>query len=100
MVDSKATIEIHLQPGAKKSEVIGLRDGVLWVRVAAPPEKGRANEALIELLSKLLAVPRRDLSLVRGLTSRQKVIAISGIEPEILKSKIARFLPERQLPLT
>jgi len=90
MTDSKATLEIHLQPGAKSNEIIGFRDGVLWVKVAAPPEKGRANGALIELMAKSLSVPKSDLTLVRGFTSRQKVIAIKGLTTEALKEKLTR----------
>jgi len=100
MTDSKATLRIHLQPGAKSNEIIGFRDGVLWVKVAAPPDKGRANAALIELLAKTLSVPKSDLTLVRGITSRQKVIAINGLTTEALKKKLTRNVPEKQLPLT
>jgi len=100
MTDSKSTLEIHLQPGAKNSEIIGLREGVLWVKVAAPPEKGRANGALIELMAKLLSVPKSDLAIVRGFTSRQKVIAINGLTTEALKEKLTRNVLGKQLPLT
>jgi uncharacterized protein (TIGR00251 family) len=100
MADSKATLEIHLQPGAKSNEIIGFREGVLWVRVVAPPEKGRANDALIELMAKLLSLPKSDLALVRGFTSRQKVIAINGLSTEALKDKLTLILPGKQLPLT
>ena len=100
MVKSKSTLEIHLRPGAKKSEVVGFREGVLWVKVAAPPEKGKANDALIELMAKLLSVPKSDLALVKGFTSRQKVIAINGVTAEALREKLTRILPGKQLPLT
>ncbi len=100
MADTKTTLEIHLQPGAKKSEIVGFRGNVLWVKVAAPPEKGKANDALIELLSGILSLPKKDLSLVRGLTSRQKVVAVSSMSMETMRSKLARFMPDKQLPLT
>lgn len=100
MADNKATIEIHLQPGAKKSEVLGFRGDVLWVKVSAPPEKGKANSAVIELLADWLSLPKSDLSIIRGFTARQKLIAINGLTTEALKVKIARIIPERQLPLT
>jgi uncharacterized protein len=100
MTENKATLEIHLQPGAKSNEIIGFRDDVLWVKVAAPPDKGRANAALIELLAKSLSIPKSDLSLVRGFTSRQKVIAINGLTTTALKGKLTRDVPGKQLPLT
>jgi len=99
MTDSKAILEIHLQPGAKSNEIIGFRDGVLWVKVAAPPERGRANGALIELMAKSLSVPKSDLALIRGFASRQKVIAINGLTIEALKEKLTRNVPGKQLPL-
>ena len=99
MTNSKAILEIHLQPGAKSNEIIGFRDGVLWVKVAAPPERGRANGALIELMAKSLSVPKSDLALIRGFASRQKVIAINGLTIEALKEKLTRNVPGKQLPL-
>lgn len=100
MTDSKATLEIHLQPGAKSNEIIGFRDDVLWVKVTALPDKGKANSALIELLAKLLSVPKSDLALIRGFTSRQKVIAVNGLTTEALKEKLTRNMSGKQLPLT
>ena len=100
MTENKATLEIHLQPGAKGNEIIGFRDGVLWVRVAAPPNKGQANNALLTLMAKLLSVPKSDLAIVRGFTSRHKVIAIHSLTPEALKEKLTQALPGKQLPLT
>ena len=100
MTENKATLEIHLQPGAKGNEIIGFRDGVLWVRVAAPPNKGQANNALLTLMAKSLSVPKSDLTLVSGFTSRQKVIAINGLTTEALNEKLTRNMPGKQLPLT
>jgi len=70
------------------------------VKVAAPPEKGKANVALIELVADWLSLPKSDLSIVRGFTSRQKVIAINNMTAATLKSKLNRISPGKQLPLT
>jgi uncharacterized protein len=96
MAEKKATLEIHLQPGAKRNEVVGLRDGVLWVRVTAPALKGQANSALLTFVAQLLDVPKDAMVIARGLVSRQKVVAIRGISPENLKDKLAQALSRKQ----
>jgi len=92
MAHHAATLKIHLQPGAKKNEVVALRDGVLWARVTAPPRKGQANAALLALIADLLAIPRDTLAITRGHLSRHKVIAIEGLSPEDLEERLGRAL--------
>jgi uncharacterized protein (TIGR00251 family) len=74
-----------VQPGAKRSEVVGLHGERLKIRVAAPALDGRANDALIAFVTEALRVPRRDVSLVSGERSRDKLIAVAGVcEPGLL----------------
>jgi uncharacterized protein len=75
----RARILVHVQPGAARSEATGFKDGVLQVRVAAPPVKGRANSELIRLLSRLLEVSKSQLAIEKGITSRTKTIAVAGL---------------------
>ena len=96
MAEKKATLEIHLQPGAKRNEVVGLRDGVLWVRVRAPALKGQANSALLAFVAELLGVSKDAVVITRGRVSRQKVVAIRGISTENLKEKLAQALSGKQ----
>jgi hypothetical protein len=96
MAEKKATLEIHLQPGAKRNEVVGLRDGVLWVRVTAPALKGQANSAMVAFVAQLLDVPKDAVVITRGRISRQKVVAIQGLSPENLKEKLAQALSRNQ----
>jgi len=96
MADNRATVEIHLQPGAKRNEVVSLRDGVLWVRVTAPPLKGQANSALLTLVAELLAMPKNNIAIARGYASRHKVITIQGLSPENLTEKLAQALSRKQ----
>jgi len=70
-------LSIHAQPAAKTSRVAGLHGDALKVRVAGPPEKGRANAELIALLSDLLGVPRRSVSIAKGELSRRKLVLIA-----------------------
>lgn len=70
-------INVKVIPRAARSEVAGYQpDGALKVRIAAPPEKGKANEALCELLSAHFGVPRRNVVILRGETSPRKRIRI------------------------
>ena len=72
-------ISVRVSPGARRTELVG-RHGDGWrVRVAAPPERGRANEALVVHLAELLGVPRGGVRLVAGAGSRDKVVEIDGL---------------------
>ncbi len=79
-----ATLSLHVQPGAKKSECAGLHGEALKIRLAAPPVDGKANEALLRFLAQRLAIPRQQISLKSGQTSRQKVIEIESVTAERL----------------
>ena len=81
-------IAVHAQPGAKKSSVAGLHGESLKVRVAAPPVEGKANEALIAFVAKALGLPRRAVSIVKGKSSRDKLLLVAdtGADPaQLLK---------------
>ena len=86
-----------MQPGAKSNGIVGLRDSILYVRVAAPPRKGQANQALLALLAQELVVSRNDLAIIRGYTSRRKVVAIQGLNSEELKERLARVVLGKEL---
>ncbi len=73
---------MRVQPRASKSGVAGEIDGALKVRLAAPPVDGAANEELIRLLAKLFNVPRQQITLVSGQTSKNKLVRVSGISIE------------------
>lgn len=80
------TLTLHVQPGAKRSEVAGLHGEALKIRLAAPPVEGRANKALLGFIADLFDVPVRQVELRQGGQSRHKVVAVSGshVEPESL----------------
>jgi len=82
------TLTLHVQPGAKRSEIVGLHGKALKIKLAAAPIEGRANDALLKFISNLFAVPLRDTELLRGGQSRQKVVAVTGsrVAPESLLS--------------
>jgi hypothetical protein len=79
-------LTLHIQPGAKRSEIVGLHGEALKIKLAAPPIEGRANDALLKFIADLFAVPLRNVELKQGGQSRHKVVAVSGskVEPESL----------------
>lgn len=80
------TVTLHVQPGAKHSEIIGLHGESLKIRLASPPVEGRANEALVKFLASIFAVPLCNVKLLQGEKSRRKVVAISNslVDPQYL----------------
>jgi len=85
----------RVRPNARRSEVMSYAEGVLEVRVAAPPVKGRANQALIELLSDILEVPRSSIAIGKGLTSRNKTITVTGLGQDQAVALLERHLAPR-----
>ena len=69
-------LSVQVLPNAKKTEVVGLIDGVLKIRLQAQPLEGQANEELIRFIATNMKLPKKQISVVRGLTSRQKTIEI------------------------
>ncbi|MBI1798921.1 MAG: DUF167 domain-containing protein [Candidatus Eisenbacteria bacterium] len=82
-------LAVRVQPGARRAEIRGwMEDGALRLTVTAPPEDGRANRAVIELLASALELKPRALSLARGGASRSKWIEIDGLEPAEVRRRI------------
>ncbi len=73
------TLSIRIQPRASRNEIVQREGGGLKIRITAPPVDGAANEALIRFLADTLSVPRSQVELVSGHTSRDKVVRIHGI---------------------
>ena len=72
----RLVLDLHVQPGAKRSEFAGKHGERLKVRLAAPPVDGKANAELIDFLAGQYGVPKRNVSIESGLSSRQKRVAI------------------------
>jgi uncharacterized protein (TIGR00251 family) len=85
---SAARIAVRLQPRASRDEIVGLRNGVLVVRVTAPPVDGRANIALCKLVARRAGVGASRVSVVRGERSRDKLLQVDGIEPAALAAAL------------
>jgi uncharacterized protein (TIGR00251 family) len=83
-------LSVRLTPRAARDEVLGFEGGVLRVRVKAPPVEGRANDALLRLLAKVLGVRRSALAIVRGQTSRDKVVQVEGLDEAEARRRVER----------
>ena len=88
MADS-CTLAVKAVPNAPRNEIAGWLGEALKVKVHAPPVEGRANEALCEFLADTLGLPRRAVSIVRGETSRQKVVRIEGITLADVRTRLS-----------
>jgi uncharacterized protein (TIGR00251 family) len=83
-----STLPLRVQPKAKRNAVLGEQAGALRVSVTAPPEDGRANEAVLALLRGELSLQRSQLALLSGQTNRNKVVLVRGITPQQLAALI------------
>ena len=86
--DSGVFLSCHVQPGAKRTAVAGIYGTALKVSLAAPPVDGKANKELCIFLAKKLRLPKSAVSLVSGQTSRDKVVFLPGITPDMLAAAL------------
>ena len=87
---STTRLRLRVTPGASRAPGIVGRHGEAWkIRVAAAPERGKANEAVLALLADVLAVPRSSVSLVAGGGSRDKIVELAGIESDEIERRLA-----------
>jgi uncharacterized protein (TIGR00251 family) len=90
MVKPSTRVRLRVSPGARRTELAG-RYGDAWkVRVSAPPERGRANEAVLDLLAEKVELPRRSLSIVSGRGAREKIVLMEGIGPAEAERRLDR----------
>jgi len=82
-------LEVYVVPRASRAGVVGVHGGILKVALLAPPVEGATNAALVALLAKRLGLDRRDVSIVAGLKSRHKRVALAGARPEDVRQLAA-----------
>jgi uncharacterized protein (TIGR00251 family) len=74
-----ALISVRVTPGSRRNSITALKEGVWYVKVAAPPVEGKANEELVVFLSRVLGLRKNGISVVKGQTSRNKLVSILGL---------------------
>ncbi|AAD18637.1 hypothetical protein CpB0517 [Chlamydia pneumoniae TW-183] len=85
-MDDSWILEVKVTPKAKENKIVGFDGQALKVRVTEPPEKGKANDAVISLLAKALSLPKRDVTLIAGETSRKKKFLLPNRVQDIIFS--------------
>lgn len=88
-----SVLPVRAQPGARRNGLIGERAGAVRVAVSAPPEKGKANEAIARVLAEALGLRASQVALIAGETSRDKRFLIEGLGPDELKRRLAAQAP-------
>jgi uncharacterized protein (TIGR00251 family) len=82
-------VRLRVSPGARSAHVVG-RHGEAWkLRVAAPAEGGRANDAVVQLLAETLSLPREAVTLVSGLGARDKVVQLAGLDSTQIERRLS-----------
>ena len=81
-------LKVKVVPGSSRDEIVGWLGDALKIKVTAPPEKGRANEAVVELLTERLGLAADAVSVVSGHSSPSKVIEITGMDDETIKTAL------------
>ncbi len=82
------TFAVRVQPRARRNAVAGEMGDALKLALTAPPVEGKANEACVEFLAKLLKVPRSSVTIAAGETSRNKVIRVAGLNAEEVRRRL------------
>ena len=90
--DGKAVIRLHVQPAAGRTAIAGRFGDALKVKVAAPPEGGRANDACAALLAETLGVKPQSVELLTGAASRTKVFVVAGVEEDDVRRLLEQAL--------
>ena len=86
--DDSVVLRLHVQPGAGRTAIVGRHGDALKVRVAAPPEGGRANEACRALVASTFGVKDSDVELTSGESSRTKRVTIRGVDPTLVARRL------------
>lgn len=89
-----ATFAIRVQPRASRNAIQGVMGEALKIALTTPPVEGRANQACIEFLAKLLDVPRSSITIAAGETSRNKVIRVAGMSAAEVRRRLESASPK------
>ena len=90
--DGGVVIDVHVQPGGSRDEVVGQHGDALKVKVSAPPEGGRANDAVCRVLAEAFGVSRSSVAVVSGVTNRRKRIRLDGLQADAAASRLEQLL--------
>ncbi|MGH9668862.1 MAG: DUF167 domain-containing protein [Terriglobales bacterium] len=87
-----ATFSVRVHPRARKNAITGILGNALKLSLIAPPVEGRANDAVIEVISEVLRLPRSSVTIAAGHRSRNKVVRVNGITADTLRQRLEQIL--------
>lgn len=90
--DGAVVLRLHVQPGAGRTTLVGRHGDALKVRVAVPPDQGRANDSCVDLIASTLGVSKAQVELVSGPSSRSKRVRVTGVEVDEVRRLLATSL--------
>ena len=90
--DGSLIIPVRVVPRAKKNEIVGVEGGAVKIRIAAPPVRGKANEALVEFLAQALGVRKGQVEIVRGQRARNKTIRVRGLSEKEARKRLGNLI--------
>ena len=87
----QAKITVQVQPNASQNKITRFEDGVLYLKIAAPPEKGQANKVLLEFLSSITGIRKSNLTIEKGITGKRKIIVINGLTQDQVVKQLGKY---------
>ena len=90
MATGPSRLNLKVVPGAREDRVDGWPGDALKLRVSAPPERGKANQAVVRLIAETLGIPRADVEIVSGRSSPRKVIEVVSLSPSELRDRLGK----------
>jgi uncharacterized protein (TIGR00251 family) len=88
-MSTQARIDVYVQPRASRTQIAGMHDGRLKIRLAAPPVDGAANAELVSFIAMRLGIAKSQVRVVAGQTSRRKVIEVDGVSQTAVEAALA-----------
>lgn len=85
------TVDLYVQPRASRNALAGIHEGVLKVRLTAPPVDGEANKECLKFLAEVFLIPKSQLKVIQGHKSRRKRILVRGVDPESLQDVLVHM---------
>lgn len=91
MKNDRFRLAVHIKPGASQNQIVNYDNGILRVRIAAPPVGGKANAKLIEFMSEILDTAKSNITIEKGFTGKDKILTITGVSEEQLSERLIIF---------
>jgi hypothetical protein len=90
--ERESKLSVHVSPNASKNGLVSFENGILRVKIAAPPVKGKANAELAAFLAKVLDIKKGQVAIVKGAGSRDKLVAIEGMKKEDVSARLRQLV--------